>query len=91
MYVTILIDSGASASIVNNSYARVKKNLVQTSTYIWSAMAGTFYTSSFTELNIKLPELNHTTMITTEFYVTNAKYNYDLILVEIYLEKWVPI
>ena len=78
-HVKILLDSGASVSIVNNSYARGNKNIPKSYTCMWSTMAGTFNTSSLTELNIKLPELNHTAMITTEFHVTNAKSNYDLI------------
>ena len=41
-------------------------------------MVGTFNTFSLTELNIKLPELNRTAMITAECHVTNAKSNYDL-------------
>jgi len=42
-------------------------------------MVGAFSTSSLTELNIKLPELIHTAMITADFHVTNVKSNYDLI------------
>ena len=77
-HVKILLDSGASASIVNNSYTRGNKYLRQISTCTWSKKAGMFNTSSLTELNIQLPELNHTAMITAEFHVTNAKSNHDL-------------
>ena len=67
-----MLDSGASTSIVNNSYVRGNTSLRKTSTCTWSTMAGTFNTSSLMELNIKLPELNHTAMITAEFHVTNT-------------------
>jgi len=47
-HVKILLDSGASASIVNNSYGRGNRTLRITSTHTWSIMAGTFNTSSIT-------------------------------------------
>jgi len=72
MYVKILLDSGASASIVNNSYARGNNILRKTSTCTWSTIAGTFNTSSLMELNIKLPELNHTVILTVDFHVSNV-------------------
>ena len=63
-YVKILLDSGASASIINEKYVR-KKNyyLKKTSSNTWSTMAGSFATSYETEVTLQLSELFHTAHI----------------------------
>ena len=79
-YVKILLDSGASASIISEKYVR-KKNyyLEKTTSNTWSTMAGSFATSYETEVQLKLPELYHTAHITATFHVTKQIGNYDLI------------
>ena len=42
-------------------------------------MAGTFKTTRTAYVTLKLPELNHTAEIATEFHVTKQKSAYDII------------
>ena len=79
-YVKILLDSGASASIINEKYAR-KKNyfLRKTSSNTWTTMAGSFATSYETEVKLQLSELFRTAHISAQFHVTKQESAYDLI------------
>ena len=43
-------------------------------------MAGTFNTTSVTEITLKLPELNYSSKIYVKYHLTNKLLNYDLIL-----------
>ena len=79
-YVKILMDSGASASIIHDQFVRTSKiNTRKTSANKWSTMAGSFSTSCEVEVKLKLPELNVTAHIFAKFYVTSQKSNYDVI------------
>ena len=79
-YVKILMDSGASASIIHDSFVRTNKfNTRKTSANKWSTMAGSFSTSCEVEVKLKLPELNVTAHIFAPFHVTSQKSNYDVI------------
>ena len=79
-YVKILLDSGASASIINEKYAR-KENyfLRKTSSNTWTTMAGSFATSYETEVKLQLSELFRTAHISAQFHVTKQESAYDLI------------
>ena len=79
--VKILLDSGASASIVHQSYVR-KIDLVRNTSRkaSWTTMAGTFRTIAIAHLELELPELNHTAVINAEFHVTSQESTYDIIL-----------
>ena len=73
-YTKILMDSGASASIIHDSFVRTNKfNTRKTSANKWSTMAGSFSTSYEVEVKLKLPELNVTAHIIAPFHVTNKK------------------
>ena len=79
-YVKILIDSGASASIINDLFVHPNKfNTRKTFVNKWSTMAESFLTSSKAEVKIKLPELNFTAHIFAPFHVTGQKSNYNVI------------
>ena len=79
-YVKILLDSGASASIVHERYVRNNNySLRKTTKNTWSTMAGSFATSYETEINLKLPELYHTAHISVPCHVTKQNSNYDII------------
>ena len=79
-YAQILMDSGASALIIHNSFVRTNKyNTKITSENKRSTMAGSFSTSCKAEVKIKLPELNFTAYIFAPFHVTSQKSNYDVI------------
>ena len=68
-YVKILMDSGASASIIHDSFVRTNKfNTRKTSANKWSTMAGSFS-----------PDLNFTAHIIAPFHITSQKSNYDAI------------
>ena len=78
--VTILMDSGASALIIQESY--VSKNNIITSKLSankWSTMAGSFSTSRKAEITLKIPELNVTARTSAPFHMTTKKSNYDVI------------
>ena len=77
--VRILLDSGASASIISKDFV-VKENYVKSNaSQEWLTMAGTFKTTRVAYVALKLPELNHTAEIATEFHVTKQKSAYDVI------------
>ena len=57
--IKILLDSGASASIVRKDVLHVRHKILKDKKNKWSTMAGTFNTTSVTEIILKLPELNH--------------------------------
>ena len=60
-YVKILMDSGASVSIIHDSFVCTNKfNIRKTSANKWSTMAGSFSTPCKVEVQIKLPQLNFT-------------------------------
>ena len=79
MYVKILMDSCASASMIRESYVS-KNNLItrKTSANQWSTMAGSFSTSDKAEITLKMPELIVKTHISAPFHVTTKK-NYNVI------------
>ena len=76
----ILLDSGASASILHSSYVLRKEVRRNDVTHEWSTMAGTFKTTRLAEIKLKLPELSDSAEINVNCHVTNQKSNYDLIL-----------
>ena len=79
-YVKILIDSGASASIIHNLFVHtIKFKTRKTSTNKWSMLTRSFLRSCKAEVKIKLPELNFTAHIFAPFHVTSQKSNYNVI------------
>ena len=80
MYVKILMNSGASASIIHDLVVRRNKfNTRKTSANNWSTIAGSFPTSCEAEVKVKLPELNFTAHTFPPIYVTSQKSNYNVI------------
>ena len=73
-YVKILMDSGASASIIHESFES-KNNFItrKPSMNKWSTMDGSFSTSREAEIALKMPELNVTAHISAPFHVTTKK------------------
>ena len=79
-YVKIFMDSGASASIIQDSFVCTNKfNTRKTSVNKWSTIAGPFSTPSEVEVKIKLPDLNLTAHIFAPFHVTSQMNNCNLI------------
>ena len=79
-YVKILMENGASASIIHDSFVLTNKfNTRKTSANKWPTMAGSFLTSCEAEVEIKFPKLNVTAHIFAPFYVTSQKSNYEVI------------
>jgi len=78
--IKILLDSGASASIVRKDVLHVRHKILKDKKNKWSTMAGTFNTTSVTEIMLKLPELNHSAEIYAKCHLTDNLLNYDLIL-----------
>jgi transposase InsO family protein len=78
--VKILLDSGASASIVHHSYV-AKNDFVKNNTkQEWATMAGTFKTTRVANVKLRLPELNPTAVLNVHCHVTKQESNYDIIL-----------
>ena len=78
--VKILLDSGASASIIRHTYVRKNKLATKNVTNQWTTIAGTFNTNQIVNINLKLPELNSTAEIKVEYHVTKNESNYDIII-----------
>ena len=76
--VKILMDSGASASIIRDSFIRTNK-FNKASVNKWSTMAESFSMSYEAEVKIKLPELYFTAHIFAPFYVTSQESIYNVI------------
>ena len=79
--VKILIDSGASASIIRHSYILKNKLTTKNFTNQWTTMTGTFNTNQIVNINLKLPELNSTAEIKVECHVTKNESNCDIIMI----------
>ena len=78
MYVKIMIDSRASASIIHDPFIPTNKfNTRKTPANSWCTMEGSFLMSCKHEVKIKLPELYFTAHIFAPFHVTSPKrYNF---------------
>ena len=76
--VKILLDSGASATLVNKS--KIPGNVKKAEATKWDTMAGTFQTDSVANLKFSLSELNPTASIRTDVYAVDDMQNYDMII-----------
>ena len=74
--IRILIDSGASATIINNDLV---KNLPTLSgkTTNWTTPAGNFQTNSTVSIEFTLPEFHTKKMITWQAFVNPHNMQYD--------------
>ena len=80
MYVKIILDTGASASIINEKYVCKNNNYSKKKlSNMWSTMTGSFATSYETKVNLQLPALYHAAHISAQFHVTKQESAYDLI------------
>ena len=72
------MESGASASIIHESYVR-KNNFVtsKTSAKKWSTMAGSFPMSREAEITLKMPELDVTAHISACAISNDNQKNYN--------------
>ena len=77
--VQALVDSGASATVVNKATAKslAKQKVPAT---VWTTAAGIFSTEYSTELVFSLPELNPTAEIKINAHVVDSAGNYNIIL-----------
>ena len=80
-YVTLkaLFDSGASATLINQTAVKHLKKADTTNT-LFSTAAGNFSTHGKCRVKLKFPEFNPTAEITHTVHVTKTLGNYDLIL-----------
>ena len=77
--VQILVDSGASASIIHEKFVSdLPKQKAKGVT--WSTMGGQFKTVETCETKLCLPELNATALINVNLHITNQDSKYDIIL-----------
>ena len=77
--VKILLDSGASGSIVAEQFVSHFKH-VPSKTCTWETMAGSFRTTSKCVVEIILPELNPTAKIRQKLHVVPKMSKYDILL-----------
>jgi Retroviral aspartyl protease len=78
--IQILLDSGASQSIVHKNMVTDHVLIPQSKSMTWNTVAGTFQTMVKTTVTFKLPTLHETRTIETEMHVTNSINNYDMIV-----------
>ena len=77
--IRILLDSGASSSIVRQDLVK-KLRLQKDSSTVWNTAAGPFTTSATTKIHLKLPEFHDSKLIEYNVHVTSQNTNYDLIM-----------
>ena len=77
--IRILLDSGASSTIVNEKFVK-NLRLKKSDETDWSTMAGNFRTNTKCKILFKLPELHETAKIVEDAFVTNMNSNYDMII-----------
>ena len=78
--IRILLDSGATRSIVFYNAAkklRLKRDSKRT---VWTTLAGQFETNQKTEVLFKLNEFDESTTVRHEFTVCKQKSSYDMII-----------
>ena len=84
--VKILLDSGASGSIIKDSLVSNFKHISDKSC-TWRTMAGSFTTKAKCVVEFALPELNPTAKIKEKLYVVPKMSNYDIILGRDFMQK----
>ena len=84
--IKMLVDSGASASIIRKDVLYERHKILKDKKNKWSTMVGTFNTTFVTN-HIKLLELNHSTEIYAKYQLTDKLLNYNLILCRDVLHK----
>ena len=77
--VRILFDSGASKTLVKESFC-TKLHTKESTTTAWNTMAGTFHTNKTAKIQFALPEFNDTAVIEHKAHVTKNLGNYDIIV-----------
>ena len=77
--VRILFDSGASKTLVKESFC-TKLRTKESTTTAWNTMAGTFHTNKTAKIQFALPEFNDTAVIEHKAHVTKNLGNYDIIV-----------
>ena len=77
--VRILLDSGASGSIISKRAAN-KLRMKRDKETKWSTAAGNMNTNYKTKTLLELAEFSHNRVIECTFHVSNATFNYDIIM-----------
>ena len=78
-YIKILLDTGASSSIINKQCVEGLK-LDKSKVTEWRTSAGVFTTNKQVKLNLKLPEFFQNRIITYNVHVTENTSTYDMIM-----------
>ena len=75
----ILLDSGASSTLIKASKTQLLKK-IQTESTKWTTSSGSFHTTYKVEVNIALPELSNNRTICTQVHVTPKLNEFDMII-----------
>jgi len=78
-YIKILLDSGASSSIINKQCVEGLK-LNKSKVTEWKTSAGVFTTNKQAKILLKLPEFFENRVVTYHVHVTENTSNYDMIM-----------
>ena len=79
MSLRILLDSGASATLIKASKAASLRKRPAEATK-WTTSSGSFHTTQMAEVNVALPELSNSRMINTHVHVAPKLNQYDMII-----------
>ena len=77
--ITVLLDSGASRSVINEKYVPHSKCTSNEIVY-WNTIAGRFETKKKAEVSFQLPSLHEKRIITSVVHVSPELNTYDMIL-----------
>ena len=77
--INILLDSGASRSVINEKFVQQSK-CTSNETVYWNTIAGSFETKKKAEISFQLPSLHEKRIITSVVHVSPELVTYDMIL-----------
>ena len=77
--IKVLLDSGASATLINEQFVKGLKTVSNIKTK-WNTTAGNFHTGTMAKIEFTLPELNEQRIITKRVHITKAKMGYGMII-----------
>ena len=76
----MLLDSGASSSLITSRLAKHQKLTSTKSDTVWTTAAGELTTTSTSKMFLELPDLSPTIALASEAHIANSLGRYDIML-----------